>query len=179
MWYQARVTVQPSEPVSKEDAKRQCVVLHDDDDALFDALITAARDHVERYCGTPLATQTIEVKCDGFCDFERLPLAPVQSITSISYVDTTGATQTLATSVYEGRFDGLDASIVRKYGEQWPAIRPGSRITLTAIVGYENLPASIKHAMLLWIAEAYEQRENAAAHDWTAFDVLLCNHRRG
>ena len=179
MWYPPRVTVQPSEPITKEEAKRQSVVLHSDDDTLFDALIAAARDHVERYCGTPLATQTVEVKCDGFCDFERLPLAPVQEVTSISYVDTAGAPQTLATNVYEGRFDGLEAAIVRKYGQQWPAIQPGSRITLIAEVGYEELPPSIRHAMLLWIAEAYEQRENAAAPGWTAFDSLLCNHRRG
>lgn len=179
MWYPPKVTVQPTEPVSREEAKRQCVVLHDGDDALFDAYIAAARDHVERYCGTPLATQTVEVKCDCFADMDRLPLAPAQSVTSIAYVDTAGLPETLATSVYEHRFDGLDAAIVTKYGERWPAIQPGSRITLTAVVGYETLPPSIKHAMLLWIAEAYENRENAAAPGWTAFDALLCNYRRG
>ncbi|MDW9899114.1 hypothetical protein GOB10_25750 [Sinorhizobium meliloti] len=179
MWYPPKVTTPPTEPVTVADAKRQSVVLHDDDNALFEALIAAARDHVERYCGTPLATQTIEVKCDSFCDMARLPLAPAQSVTSISYVDTDGATQALATSVYEERFDGLEAAIVTKYGQHWPAIHPGSRIILTAVVGYADLPASIKHAMLLWIADAYENRENDAAPAWSAFDALLCNHRRG
>ena len=179
MWYPLKVTAPPTEPVSTVEAKRQSNIFHDDDDALIDGYIAAARDHVERYCGTPLATQTVEVKCDGFCDFARLPSAPVQSVTSVVYIDTDGAEQTLAGSAYELRNDGLEASIVRKYGQQWPAIQPQSRITLTAVVGYSALPASIKHAMLLWIAEAYEQRENAAAPSWTAFDALLCNHRRG
>ncbi|AHF86707.1 hypothetical protein RLEG3_18465 [Rhizobium leguminosarum bv. trifolii WSM1689] len=173
------MTQAPSEPISKEEAKRQCSVLHDDDDALFDALITAARDHVERYCNTPLATQTVELKCDAFCDFDRLPLAPAQSVTSIAYVAADGTDATVAPSDIEERFDGLEASIVPAYEKQWPVPRNGSRIALTAVVGYESMPPSIKHAMLLWIAEAYEKRENDAPPSWTAFDALLCNHRRG
>jgi uncharacterized phiE125 gp8 family phage protein len=179
MWYPPKVTQAPSEPISKEEAKRQCAVLHDDDDALFDALIAAARDYVERYCNTPLATQTVEVKCDSFFDFDRLPKAPAQSVTSIAYVATDGTEATVAPGDFEERFDGLEASVVPTYGRQWPVPRNGSRIIMTAVVGYVSLPPSIKHAMLLWIAEAYEKRENDAPPSWTAFDALLCNHRRG
>ena len=178
MWYPPKVTAPPTNPISISDAKRQCNVLHDDDDDLLEGYITAARDYVEKYTGTALATQAVEVKCDGFCDMARLPVAPAQSVTSIAYVDTAGVEQTLPTTVYEERFDNLDAAIVLKYGHQWPAIRPGSRIKLTAVVGYQTLPANIKHAMLLWIADAYEKRENDALSDWTAFDALLCNDRR-
>lgn len=178
MWYQPKVLARTTEPVLLAEAKRQCGVLHDDDDDLLDALIETARDHVERYCGTPLATQTVEVHCDAFGDFCRLPFAPVQSVSAIEYTDTSGVAQTLATTVYEERFDGLAVAIVTKYGQHWPAAQMGSRIKLTAIVGYEDFPASIRHAMLLWIAEAYEQRENAEAPGWTAFDTLLVNCRR-
>ncbi|MGR9420656.1 head-tail connector protein [Rhizobium leguminosarum] len=173
------MTQAPSEPVSVADAKKQCVVLHDDDDSLFDALISAARDYVERYCNTPIATQTIEVKCDSFCDFDRLPVAPVQSVTSITYVATDGTAATVDAGDTEQRCDGFEASIVPAYGRQWPFPRNGSRITLTAVVGYATLPPSIKHAMLLWIADAYEQRESKELPGWSAFDALLCNYRRG
>lgn len=179
MWYPAKVTTAATEPVTVVEAKRQSNVFHDDDDALFAGFIAAARDHVERYCNISLGTQTVQVKCDGFCDFTRMPSAPAQSITSIVYVDTTGDEQTLADTVYELRNDELETAIVRKYGQQWPAVQIGSRITVTAVSGYAVLPASIKHAMLLWISEAYEQRESAAAPGWTAFDALLCNYRRG
>ncbi|MBY3386400.1 head-tail connector protein [Rhizobium laguerreae] len=179
MWYPPKVTQAPNEPISREEAKRQCVVLHDDDDALFEALISAARDHVERYCNTPLATQTVELKCDAFCDFDRLPLAPAQSVASIAYVAADGTDAEVDIADIEERFDGLEASVVPAYGKQWPVPRNGSRITLTAIVGYTALPPSIRHAMLLWIADAYEQRENKELPGWTAFDALLCNHRRG
>ncbi|WP_184468481.1 head-tail connector protein [Rhizobium esperanzae] len=179
MWYPPKVTQAPTDPISVEEAKRHCVVLHDDDDALFEALISAARDHVERYCNTPLATQTIEVKCDRFCDFDRLPAAPAQSVTSIAYIATDGTDATVTLGDVEQRFDGLEAAIVPAYGKQWPVPRNGSRITLTAVVGYASLPPSIKHAMLLWIADAYEQRENKELPGWSAFDALLCNYRRG
>lgn len=178
MWYPPKVTTPSTEPVSVAEAKRQCNVLHDDDDALFTALIAAARDHVERYCGTPLATQTVEVKCDAFCDLRRLALAPAQSVSSISYIDTSGDEQTLPAPSYEQRFDGLEAAIVPAYGQRWPVKQIGSRITLTLVVGYEAIPAAVKHAMLLWIAEAYLNRENTETPEWTAFDTLLTNYRR-
>lgn len=177
MWYPPKVVTPPTDPISVEDAKRQCVVLHDDDDGLFEGYIAAARDYVEKYTGTPLAPQTVEIKCDSFADMARLPVAPVLSV-AISYIDTAGEEQTLTDDLYELRADGLDASAIPAYGKQWPVPRHGSRITVTADVGYEQLPASIRHAMLLWISDAYEQRENAATPSWTAFDSLLCNYRR-
>ncbi|TIN10389.1 hypothetical protein [Mesorhizobium sp.] len=181
MWYPATVTVAATaEPVSLVEAKRH-VHAEDfvDDDAELALLIAAARDRVEKYCNTRFATQTVVVKCDCFGDMARLSEAPVQSVSSITYVDTDGVTQTLATSVYELRSDGLESSIVLKYGQSWPSIQTNSRITLTAVVGTADVPAAVKHAMLLSLADGYEMRENAAASAWTAIDVLLSNFRRG
>ncbi|WFU88983.1 head-tail connector protein [Rhizobium sp. CC1099] len=168
-----------SEPVTAADAKRRLRVDFSDDDADIDLMIASARDHAEKYCNVRFASQTVEMKCDGWCDMVRLPVAPVQAVTSIKYIDTDGVEQTLATTVYETRADGLEASIVTKYGQQWPPIRPGSRIAVTADAGYEAAPAAVKHAILLFIADAYEVRENAKIEDWTALDALLCNYRRG
>lgn len=177
MWYPAKVTVPPSEPLTVVEARRQCNVFHDDDDVYFNGLIAAARDHAERYLGTPIAEQTVEVKCDCFADFSRLSVAPVSEV-DIAYTDTDGQPQTLADSVYELRADGLEVSIVLKYGQAWPPTQVGSRISVTAVVGYEEIPPAIKHAMLLWISEAYEKRENGEIPEWTAFDNLLWNYRR-
>lgn len=180
MWYPTKITVAATtEPVTTTDAKRRLHVDFTDDDADIDLMIKSARDHAEKYCNVRFASQTVEMKCDAFCDLARLPEAPVSSVTSISYVDTDGAAQTLATSVYELRADALEAAIVTKYGQQWPAIQIGSRITVTAVVGYSDAPPAVKHAILLFIADAYENRENAELDDWTAFDALLSNYRRG
>jgi uncharacterized phiE125 gp8 family phage protein len=181
MWYPATITAEASnEPVTLTEAKRQ-IRAEDftDDDGHLQFLITVARDHAEKYCNTRFATQTVAVKCDSFADMCRLPEAPVTSVTSISYVDTTGATQTLATSVYELRADGLESSITLKYGQQWPTIQSRSRITVTAVVGYAIAPPAVKNAILLNIADRYANRETARDDNWTAFDSLLCNYRRG
>lgn len=181
MWYPATVTVAATdEPVSLVEAKRQ-VHAEDfaDDDAQLGLLISAARDHVEKYCNTRFAAQTVTIKCDCFADMVRLPEAPVSSVTSITYVDTSGVTQTLADTVYELRADGLESSITLKYGQSWPTNQPKSRITVTAVVGYTDAPPAVKHAMLLWLSSGYEMRENASADAWTTFDCLLSNNRRG
>lgn len=186
MWYPAAVTTPAAaEPVSRAQAKQQCNIDPDDteDDALLDRLIAAARNHVEKYCGSRFAAQTITVKCDCFADMARLPEAPVASITSISYIDTAGNSQTLAASVYELRADGLEAAIVLKYSQAWPAIQPGSRITVVAVVGYAAAPEAVAQAMLGLVAHWEENRasvvigETSSAVDMFV-DSLLCNHRR-
>jgi len=182
MWYPANITAAAAaEPVSIDEARLQCSVNSDETefDGLLNRLIGAARAHVEAYCAVRFASQTVAVKCDAFADMQRLPEAPVNSITGIEYVDTAGDAQTLSTGVYELRSDGLEAQIILQYGQSWPSIRSGSRITLTAVVGMAAVPESVKHAMLIYIADAFLQRENTKAPEWSALDVLLSNHRRG
>lgn len=184
MWYPATITTAATgEPVSDAEAKAQAVIDFADDNDLVTRLIKAARAHVERYCGVRFATQTVSVACDQFADMCRFPEAPATSITSIKYFDTDGAEQTLAASVYELRADGLEPSIALKYGQSWPAIRPGSRITVVAVVGYAAAPDDVKHAILLLIGHWYLTREAVSVGSTVAtvpmgVDALLCNHRR-
>ncbi|CDM57189.1 head-tail connector protein [Rhizobium favelukesii] len=180
MWYPAKVTTAATaEPVTLDDVKRRLRVDFADEDVDIELMIASARDHAEKYCNVLFAEQTVELKCDCWGDLARLPVAPVSSVTSIAYVDTDGATQTLAADAYEQRLEGLEPAIVLAYGKQWPAIRSGSRITVTAVAGYEEAPPAVKHALLLFIADAYGTRENSKVDDWTALDALLCNFRRG
>lgn len=179
MWYPSTVTVAPTaEPVTLDDVKRQCLVDSTDDDALLTRLIKAARSHVEHYCNARWAEQTIMCQCNSFADFARLPEGPLKSVTSIGYIDASGAAQTLAAAVYEERKDGLEPSIGLQNGQSWPAVLPGSRITVTAVFG-GALPEEVSHAMLVFVASAYHGRENTGQDGWTVLDVLLCNHRRG
>lgn len=179
MWYPSTVSAAPAvEPVTLDQAKQQCRVDGSDDDAALGRLIKAARSHVEKYCNARWAEQTIVCACTAFSDFARLSEGPLKSVTSIEYIDPAGETQGLDAGVYVAHKDGLEPSISLKPGQSWPAIQPGSRIVLTAIFG-GAVPECVQHAMLVFVDDAYHQRENAKRDDWTVLDVLLCNDRRG
>lgn len=158
MWYPATIKVPAAnEPVSEQEARRQCGLAADDasQDAQLALLIAAARAHIEKYCGIRLPVQTLTIPCDSFADLARLPDAPVRSVEAIRYVDRNGDVQTLANSNYEPRLDGLEPSVVLGHGSTWPALRPGSRIEVEIVVGYDQLPADLKAAILLMVASQF------------------------
>lgn len=173
MWLTPTITAGTS-PVSLAEAKRQCRAFDfNDDDDYLTSLLAAALDHVEGYCGAQFAPRAFTANATAWSDFCRLPLSPVSQVTSIAYVDTDGTTQTLADTVYELR----DGAVILKYGQSWPATRHGSLIAVIGTTGFADCPPAVKHAMLLWVDEAYDNRGSAALPEWTTMDALLCNHR--
>jgi uncharacterized phiE125 gp8 family phage protein len=159
------------------------------DDELIGAQIAVARAYVEDYTGTRLITQTLTLRTDDWADLDALPVAPVQSISGITYVDVDGTTHTLSATVYEARLYGLEPSVVLKYNQTWPTIRVGSQITVTAVVGYgaagSNVPPPIMQAMKLVAADAYRFRETAQVGSVAGVypvaatvENLLANHRK-
>lgn len=181
MWY-AAVTVgsDPAEPVAIATAKAHLRVDHDDDNAMIERLIASARSHVEKRTGTKLVSRAIDVKCDGFGHLAAMADGPISGITSVKYIDTDGVEQTLATTVYELRTNGIAAAIVLKYNQSWPAAQMGSQITVRATCGYSTIPPDITHAMLSIIGHWYENREalgDAASELPMMIDDILCNHR--
>lgn len=181
MWGPVVVTSAPAtEPVSLADAKVHLEYDSDDRDAYVSALIAAARQHVESMCGLRFITQTVRFKADCWGDLAMLPAAPLSAITSVTYIDPEGSTQTLATSVYEARLDGISPQIVLKSGQSWPGVQSGSQITVTATAGYgaaTAVPAPIVHAIKLVLADLFANREPGATETAT-LDNLLCNYRR-
>jgi len=179
MWYPASVAAPGTEPVTSAQAKAQCRIVSSDTtfDTEIARIIAAARSYVEAYCGVRFAQRTgVALMCDSFTDFTRLPEAPVSAVT-VTYVNADGASQTLSTDVYELRADPFESGIVLKYGQAWPSIQSGSRITVTATIG-ATPPETVVQAMLLFIADSFHQRENAKVEDWSAVDMLLFNSRR-
>jgi uncharacterized phiE125 gp8 family phage protein len=166
-----RVITPPSEPITLEEARTHLRVqpygspeAHPDDDYI-EALITSAREYCEQYLRRALATQIIEFPLDDFGSEIDLPLKPAQQVESITYLDTAGATQTLATTAY-----GLDiysGTIFLKSGQSWPTVlAQKNAITVKYTAGYTQgspddyeLPEPIKCAMLLLIGNLYENRQ--------------------
>jgi uncharacterized phiE125 gp8 family phage protein len=178
-WLPTQVTVAPaSEPVSLVEAKAQCKIDGTDSDGDLNLYISAARTFVEEYTGTKLVSQTVLMQGRDFCDLRSLPIAPVISVSSVKYLDTDGAEQTLSTDVYESILTGLEPHIRRKINQVWPQLRPcvSDGVRVTAVVGYASLPAPIKSAILLIISSWFDNRNVGPIPDGAY--SLLANYCR-
>lgn len=161
-------TIAPStEPVSLDEAKAHCNVETDvtEDDTFFDGLIAAARESCEARTRRQLVSATFVLRLSGFpCeDVIELPKPPLVSVSSITYVDVDGATQTLSTDVYEYDPYTTPGRVVLKYGQVWPSTRDQRNgVTITFVAGYAVVPKLLKQGMLMRIAHWYENREEVA-----------------
>ena len=158
------VTTAPSvEPVSLAEAKEHLRVIHDDDDAYIELLITAARAYVEEHSARALCTQTITLKLPRFPARIELPRPPLASVTSITYVDGDGTTQTLSSSNYRVSTSGEPGFIDPAYNISWPTTRDiADAVTVVYVAGYgaaAAVPSLVKQAIKLMVAHLYETRE--------------------
>lgn len=157
------VTTAPaSEPITASEAKMHLRVSHDTEDDLIERLITAAREWCEAYQNRCYITQTLTAYSTGFAKWTlTLPRRPVQSVTSIVYVDTDGNSQTMDAEDY--RVDLVSGTLEPIYGTTWPVALPVSQsVAIEYVAGYgdaSDVPSRVKQAMLLLIGHWYENRE--------------------
>jgi uncharacterized phiE125 gp8 family phage protein len=129
-WLTSLKTAPTDEPITLEDAKTHLRETGTDEDDLILSLIQAAREYVETFTSRALMPQTWYWKADRFpvCEPVWLPRPPLVSITSVSYVDETGATQTwAATTGYQlsqpSRAESAYAQLAPAYGTSIPTTR--------------------------------------------------------
>lgn len=160
------ITPPSGEPITLEEAKNHVVSDGNLDDDLIESKITAARQTIEDFLKQPLLTRTLEYTLDCFpssLGLICLPWSPVQSITSLKYIDVDGGTQTLASSKYSLLKNEIPAVLVPSYNQIWPLSRkvPES-VTIRYEAGYgsrNQIPERIKQAILLTLGQFYLQRE--------------------
>ncbi len=155
------------EPLSTAEAKKHLKVEFADEDTLIDSLIVAARIMAEAYTVRQLITATYTLTLRDFPGgFGKIDLSPTPlgSVSSITYLDTSGTSQTLATSVYEAVTDDVSAKVVLKPSQVWPSVQSGKyeTVTVTFTAGYgaagSNVPESARTGMLLLIGDFYHNR---------------------
>lgn len=161
------VTAPTAEPVTVAEAKSWIRQDSSADDTLIASLIVAARQAVENYLSRALLTQTWDLWLPYFCDLE-LPKAPLQSVTSITYTDDAGDSQTLATSVYDVfAYQEAPGWVRLAYSQSWPSTRAvADAVKIRFVAGYaaaspigSAVPQAIRHGILILVAEYYENRE--------------------
>jgi uncharacterized phiE125 gp8 family phage protein len=160
-------TVAPSElPVSVVAAKAHLRIDHNDEDAVVEGLIRAAASYLDGndgVLGKAIVNQTWQVDMSAFADPVRLPLTPVQSVTSITYFDALNATQTVPPANYALFADVLGSYVQPIGGAAWPAVYArADAIRITFVAGYgpaAAVPEAITQLILLLVGHWYENRE--------------------
>lgn len=176
-------------PVTLDEAKAHLRIGPEDTDhnsSISDylAAVVSRLDGPEGILNRALMTQTLTYTMDGFpaslyhrpgfgafptlsrrSGFD-LPLPPLQSVSSITYIDDAGDTQTLATSKYRV----LNTSnptrkgrIELAYGETWPTTRLIEQaVTVTYVAGFGDatqVPEHYKHLILIMLKELFDGRD--------------------
>lgn len=106
-----------------------------------------------------------------------LPRATVQSVTSITYLNSNGQTITLDSSLYRV-IPGAPGQIEPSYGQIWPTTYPVSgAVTIQFVAGYgsaeSNVPRNVCQAILLMVASLYENRGEASQAITPVVEALL------
>ena len=143
----------------------------DEFDLLIAALRDAAVDMVERYCGVRLAP------CEGLVwQAERIParlslgVRPVTQVTDFAYLDSSGVSQSF--DVANLRL-ATGAELRPVPGEAWPGdVAAGVTITFDAGFDDETRPAALVHAVKMFLAHLFLNRE-AVVTGTIATDIPL------
>jgi uncharacterized phiE125 gp8 family phage protein len=176
------VTPPESEPLTLDEVKAWLKVDGTDEDTLLSALITTARQSVEKYCQMAVLEQEA---VETFPRFERngirLSLWPLMEVGAVKYRDTGKVERTLDDSFYGVDVMQRPGLIFRQENALWPLLEVApDAVTVEYTAGYataEDVPAPIKTAMLLMIADWYDNRTDSARTLPTAAERLLNQYR--
>lgn len=177
------VTAPVYEPITRNQAKLWAKVDTDlsADDALFDLLVKAMREYAENITGRAFVQRSLQMivpdtqilRIDGRSRIGfRLPHPPLVSVSSITYIDTDGAQQTLDTADYDVHTWVEPGIVVQGWGANWPSYRSEPDAwRINYLAGYapgspqdeaahqEVLPAALKVWMQSRLATLYGERE--------------------
>lgn len=157
------ITAPTREPVSLQDLKSHCRITGTDEDDLLRGYLAAARQLVETRTRRTLCTATLELTLDSWANPIELTGGPVQSVTSITYVDTGGASTVLDASQYQVDLYTIVPRIRPAYGLTWPSLRSQmNAVAVRYVAGYgtpADVPAGLRLAIQLLAAHWHENRE--------------------
>lgn len=158
-------------PVTLAEAKAHLRISGTDQDTLILGLIESAVSAVEGQTNRAICEQTWRMCLDDFPRgyghhrHIRIPKPPTVEISGITYTDTGGATQTLATDQYVLHKDDFTPFVCEAYGVTWPSVRcvPGA-VTINFKAGYQRsgplastaVPPAIKQAILLHVQSTFD-----------------------
>lgn len=133
-------------------------------DAQISKFIKSARIDAEKKLRRYLITQTLDAYLDAFPDADKnnqrrmIKLPPLQSVISITYVDTDGIEQTLDAAQYQVDTTGDCGRIIPAYGYDWPSTRDQmNAVKIRFVAGY-GAAADVPEPIKDWIKQRAKQK---------------------
>jgi uncharacterized phiE125 gp8 family phage protein len=148
------------------------------DDTLITTLIQSAREIAERYLNQALITQTITEKLDRLnYPTIYLSVSPVIAVSSFQ-----NTTQTFAATEYVVDTFSKPARLNIGFGKTWPTLYGNiNDVSIIYTAGYSSqssgVPMQIRQAILMIIADSYDNREDYVKKMPTASEYLLDQYR--
>lgn len=151
------VVTPPASLVSLEEAKAHLRVTTDDEDALITGYLESASAWIDGpagWLGRSIGEQVLEYRTDAFpCDY--LPYGPVQSITSVAYVDADGEDTVVPAETYRLAADRL----LLAHGAGWPSVRGDTEgVRVRYVAGEAAVPPQVRQAILLLVGQWFRNR---------------------
>lgn len=140
-----------------------------DHDDHIEGLLDAAERHIEDIIKRKLIIQTVTEYWESWPagEYFELPWGKLQSITSVNYLDTDGASTEFTSADYIAETAYERGRCVLGYSKTWPSttLYPSNPINIVYSVGYgataANVPASIIHAVKITVSDLFENRESS------------------
>lgn len=160
-----RVSGPTTEPVTIWEAEAHLRETSTGQRAVITDLIAAAREAGEDECGRAFFTQTWDLKLDEFPDGDdaiEVPRPPLQSVTYIKYITSSGATASMSATDYRVDTSSEPGRITPAYETDWPETRDVTgAVTVRFVAGATtatNISTRVKQAVLLTVGRSYESR---------------------
>jgi uncharacterized phiE125 gp8 family phage protein len=179
-----KVTTAPvNEPWTLAEVKSYLKIDDSNEDSMLNTLIKGARMVAESYLNQGLITQTVTEKLDKLGDPTiYLSVSPVLAVSSFQYANSENTTATFAATDYVVDTFSKPARLNLGYGKTWPTLYGNiNDVTITYTVGYGTessaVPFQIRQAILLMVADTYENRQDYVRKLPTASQYLLDQYR--
>jgi uncharacterized phiE125 gp8 family phage protein len=166
MAWSIKRTVEPvKEPVDIELFKKSVHISFNEQDDVLTSYLKAGRVAAEDFQGRSYITQGWDIVLDSFPSGEICLLrGPVQTLDSVVITDVNGDETPMDVSDFIVLTDNTPARMLLRSTASWPSVTlqdiGGIRIRYTAGYGLEpeNVPADIKHAIIIFASFADDNR---------------------
>jgi uncharacterized phiE125 gp8 family phage protein len=178
------------EPVSLVQMKAHLRVEDEAEDGLIEALIVAARVHVESLTGKALLSQSWRLVLDGWPDdwVIKLPVSPMSALSEIRCYDAGGNVHQIDLDQVLPDGQANPARIILPICiDGAPALRERMGIEIDYVAGFgtepEDVPADLLQSLKTLAAYWYENRDavlvsGAGVSVPAGFERLISSHRR-